>query len=89
MILLSTREIDSHCSGSLLTLLGIGYGHSRLHIRIVIGGDLPFVSLLHQDLQQSCAEASLVIGIRAGKQLLNSGHGRKHFHDGNIRPDEL
>ena len=56
------------------TLLGIGNGHSRLNIRVVIGGDPPFASLLHHDLQQACTEASLVIGIRPRKQLLNSGH---------------
>jgi hypothetical protein len=56
------------------TLWGIGNGHSRLHIRVVIGGDPPFASVLHHDLQQACTEASLVIGIRPRKQLLNSGH---------------
>jgi hypothetical protein len=54
----------------------------------VVGDDLLFASILRQDLQQPCAEASLVIRIRSRKQLLNSGHRREHFHDGNIMPDE-
>jgi hypothetical protein len=62
-------------SSERATLLGIGNGHSRLHIRVVVkGGDPPFASVLHPDRQQACTEASLVIGIRPQKQLLNSGH---------------
>ncbi len=42
---------DVATSSERATLLGIGNGHSRLHIRVVIGGDPPFASVLHHDLQ--------------------------------------
>ena len=55
--------------------------------RVVVGDDLLFASVLHYDLQQARAEATLVIRIRSGRQLLNPSHRREHFHDGNIRPE--
>lgn len=47
----AVARVATNCSDSLVTLLGIGYRHSRLYIRVVVGGDLPFTAVLHQDLQ--------------------------------------
>ena len=65
------RTVSSVCRSALL---GVRCRNVRLHIRVVIGSDLPFAFVLHHDLQQACAEPSLVVRIRSGRQLLNPGH---------------
>jgi hypothetical protein len=63
--------------------MGIRYRNVRLHIDVVVGDDLPFAFIFHDDLQQARAEASLVIHTCSGRQLLKSSYRREHFYDGN------
>jgi hypothetical protein len=63
--------------------------HIRLYIRVVVIADFPLIAVFYEDLQQTRAEAALLVSIRSRRQLLNSSHCREHLHNGDIWPDEL